>query len=413
MRHQQLIASKATFFYIDWPMTLSRIPPIILIILIWFAGLGAAAQFAKVALTFEQLQNHYDQFGTSSGLLVSLISFLGVLLGQVAGLLGARFGYRKLLLVGLWVGAVVSLLQALMPPFHIMLASRIIEGASHLAIVVAAPTIISAIATPKQQGFALTLWGTFFGVAFTAIAIIAPMLVELGGLELVFIAHGFYLIVITLILTFTVPTVKDLAAKGSAKIGIAEFLKLHIDTFRSPFIAAPAIGWLFYTLTFVSLIAVMPQFLSDQHEVTVMTAIPLASIVSSMTLGVFLLRFIRPIAVVITGFVLAIGVMFAFWLVPHNPVIPIVLFAALGLVQGASFAAVPDLNENIDNRAKAYGAIAQMGNLGNLCGTPLLIAIISIWGFTGIVFAVSAIYLAAVVAHLWLSALRNRHANLH
>jgi nitrate/nitrite transporter NarK len=105
--------------------------------------------------------------------------------------------------------------------------------------------------------------------------------------------------------------------------------------------------------------------------------------------------------------------MFAFWLVPHNPVIPIVLFAALGLVQGASFAAVPDLNENIDNRAKAYGAIAQMGNLGNLCGTPLLIAIISIWGFPGIVFAVSAIYLAAVVAHLWLSALRNRHANLH
>lgn len=393
-------------------MTESRLPPILLIILIWFAGLGAAAQFAKVALTFEQLQNHYGQFGTSSGLLVSLISFLGVLLGIVAGHLGARIGYRKLLLMGLWVGAAISLLQAFMPPFYLMLASRIIEGISHLAVVVAAPTIISAIATPKQQGFALTLWGTFFGVAFTAVAIMAPALVAFGGLNLVFLVHGIYMIAITLILTFTVPTIKDLAARQNAKINPAEFIKLHIGTYRSPFIAAPAIGWLFYTLTFVSLIAVMPRYLDDQYEVIVMTAIPLASIVSSMILGVFLLRFIRPISVVMIGFVLGIIVIVAFGLSPQNPAIPIVLFAALGLVQGASFAAVPDVNEDIDDRAKAYGAMAQMGNLGNLCGTPILLAIIAIGGLTGVIVSIALIYLAAIIAHWWLSVLRGRRSTI-
>ena len=389
-------------------MTESRIPPIVLIILIWLAGLGAAAQFGKVALTFEQLQNYYGQFGTSSGLLVSLISFLGVLLGQVAGLLGARMGYRKLLLTGLWVGAGISLLQAFMPPFHLMLVSRIIEGASHLAIVVAAPTIISALASPKQQGFSLTLWGTFFGVAFTGIAIIAPALVAFGGLSLVFLTHGIYLIAITLILTFTLPTIKDLAARENTKIDPSEFVKLHIETYRSPFISAPAIGWLFYTLTFVALITVMPRFLDDEHEVTVMTAIPLASIVSSMTLGVFLLQFLRPISVVTTGFVLGVCMILVFWFFPQNPLIPIVLFAALGLVQGASFAAVPNINDNIDDRAKAYGAMAQMGNLGNLCGTPIILTVISYSGFSGLVFTVAGCYLAAIIAHQWLSVLRNR-----
>ncbi len=382
------------------------VPRIILVIIIWLAGLGAGAQFGKVSITFQQVQEHYDSFGTMSGLLVSLLSFLGVVLGLVAGLLGARIGYRKLLLGGLWTGAVVSLLQTFMPPFNLMLAARLIEGISHLAIVVAAPTLISAIAKPSQLGFAMTLWGTFFGVAFAAIAFVGPTLMAMGGLSTVFAAHGLYMATFATILTLILPTIKELAPGKAVPFGLPQYLRLHWTTYRSPFIAAASVGWLPYTLSFVAMISVMPRFLADEHEKIVMTLIPLASIVTSLVLGVFLLRFIRPISVVVLGFGAGIAFLLAFLALPESPYIPVLLYAALGLVQGASFTAVPDLNPEIDDRAKAYGAMAQMGNLGNLLGTPIILFVLGVAGFTGMILTVSLLYLAAIIAHLWLSALR-------
>ena len=47
----------------------------------------------------------------------------------------------------------------------------------------------------------------------------------------------------------------------------------------------------------------------------------------------------------------------------------------MAFVQGSGFAGGPQLNADVDTRALANGALAQMGNLGNLSGTPLLIAL--------------------------------------
>ena len=49
---------------------------------------------------------------------------------------------------------------------------------------------------------------------------------------------------------------------------------------------------------------------------------------------------------------------------------------ALGIVQGASFAAIPELNVQPQDRAQAAGAIAQLGNLGTTTGTPVLAALL-------------------------------------
>ena len=72
--------------------------------------------------------------------------------------------------------------------------------------------------------------------------------------------------------------------------------------------------------------------------------------------------------------------------------------AALGLVQGASFAAIPQLNPMPEDRARAAGAIAQLGNLGTTTGTPLLAWLVSQAGASGLaLFVLCLLYTSRCV----------------
>jgi predicted MFS family arabinose efflux permease len=135
---------------------------------------------------------------------------------------------------------------------------------------------------------------------------------------------------------------------------------------------------------------------------------PLASIISSMTLGVFLLRYITAIKVVILGFVLSAACVVLLWFSPGSVPGCIALFASLGLVQGASFAAVPQLNTDNTSRSLANGALAQMGNLGNLSGTPLLLILVSNMQFAGLILFGLLCYCGGIATHLVLAKRRNQ-----
>jgi len=173
---------------------------VVLVFALWIAGLGAAMQFAKISVMFPYIREQYSSAGSEIGLLVSVIGFLGISLGLFAGLIVARIGFRRLLLSALILGALMSLYQATLPPFTMMLFSRIIEGASHLIIVVAAPTLIAQISSNQYRGLAMTLWSTFFGVAFALVAWFGISLVEAFGLESIFIIHAVMLFITAAIL---------------------------------------------------------------------------------------------------------------------------------------------------------------------------------------------------------------------
>jgi hypothetical protein len=62
----------------------------------------------------------------------------------------------------------------------------------------------------------------------------------------------------------------------------------------------------------------------------------------------------------------------------------LLLAGALGIVQGASFAALAQINPLAEDRARAAGAIAQLGNLGTTSGTPMLALILAQAGVGGL-----------------------------
>jgi predicted MFS family arabinose efflux permease len=377
---------------------------LVLVILLWCAGLGAAAQFSKISLVYPELEAFYTNGEASPlfGFVLSIISFLGIVFGLTAGLIVARVGFRKMLIAGLLLGAGIALAEALLPPLPIMIGLRLIEGASHLVITVAAPTLIAQITAARFASVAMSLWSTFFGVAYALTAWFGAPLVAAYGVPVIFYAHAVWMVSIAVLLFVALPK-----ETGQTASKITNLLRQHVSVYTNPATSAPALAWLCYTLTFVSLLTILPPFIAEQHRILTVSLMPLAGIVTSMTIGVFLLSWMSPVKVVVIGFALAAILVVSLAIAPGNPILCVALFATLGLVQGANFASIPALNATATDRAHANGAVAQMGNLGNTFGTPIVLILISVMGFTGIVLFALTAYVLGIVAHLLLARLRS------
>ena len=112
-------------------MRLKTAPPILIVLALWMAGLGAAAQFGKMSVIYDQLGAVYlDQRGVGIGVLVSMIGIIGLIFGTTAGALVARIGPKRATLYALAIGALISLFQSFLPAYPWMLASRVPEGLS-------------------------------------------------------------------------------------------------------------------------------------------------------------------------------------------------------------------------------------------------------------------------------------------
>lgn len=378
----------------QWQVTLIRV------VVIWAAGLGAAAQFAKLSVIFPSIQAIYPDAGAELGFTVSIISFIGMIFGLVAALAVAENGARRLLIYALVLGAGVSLFQIALPDLPVMIASRVLEGLSHLVIVVAAPTLMAEVTSPNQRAAALTLWSTFFGVAFASVAWLGIPLVNAHGVEMLFLAHGIYMLLMAGLIVLVIPKAEARKDKTGTP-SLAMLWHRHLDTYGSPNLSAPAFGWLFYAFSYVALITVVPSLLPPDERAYTVIAMPLASIVSALTIGILLIRRFGAIPIVILGFSLAILVLIFCLVHAVTPLLCILIFASIGLVQSASFAAVPELNETTEARAYANGALAQMGNLGNAIGTPILLFVLTISTDNALIGLIILGYLSGISLHLW------------
>jgi len=163
---------------------------IYIVLILWVAGLCAAAQFAKMGLVLPELQQLYPEAGAASGFLITLISLIGALFGLIAGILVGQIGPRNVLLTGMMLGCLISAIQSFELSLGILLATRIVEGASHLAIVVSAPTLIAHYSNDRMRASAMTLWGTFFGVSFALTAWLGIPLAAEHGVHALFLSHA-------------------------------------------------------------------------------------------------------------------------------------------------------------------------------------------------------------------------------
>jgi len=358
---------------------------VLTVLALWAAGLGAAAQFGKISVLYQSLGVEYPSHaGFGIGVMVSIVGIVGLIFGTTAGLLVARIGPRRAILTALILGAAISALQSSFPPYPVMMATRILEGFSHLAIVVVGPTAIAASAPLRHQGLAMTLWSSFFGLTYAVLAFAAPVLITNFGPASLFILHAVWMLAVAALLYALMPA----DAKSVNQTGQGSLITRHAAIYASPRIAAPAMGFVCYTVTYVAVLTLLPAAVTPGWGGFIGVAMPLISIAISLTLGVWALKHMPATRLVQLGFGVAIVASLGLWVTwgsgAPEAAYALALAAALGIVQGASFAAIPQLNAAPADRAGAAGAIAQLGNLGTTTGTPLLTLLMVQFGVGGL-----------------------------
>jgi len=370
------------------------------VLALWAAGLGAAAQFGKISVLYQTLGVEYaTHAGFGIGVMVSIVGIVGLIFGTTAGLLVARIGPRRAILTALILGAALSAIQSTFPPYPVMMATRVLEGFSHLAIVVVGPTAIAASASIRHQGLAMTLWSSFFGLTYAVLAFVTPGLITAYGPASLFTLHAAWMLAITALLFILMPP----DPKPQPQTGQGGLIAQHAAIYASPRIAAPAMGFVCYTITYVAVLTLLPAAATPGWGGFIAVAMPLISIAVSLTFGVWALKHMAAFRLVQLGFAAAIFASVGLWAVwgtgAPEAGFALALAASLGIVQGASFASIPQLNAVAGDRARAAGAIAQLGNLGTTTGTPLLTLLLVQFGAAGLAVFLIGFSALGIVIH--------------
>lgn len=347
----------------------------LLVFTLLLAGLFAAGQFGKLTLTLQELRALYPMGGAFVPVLISIVGVVGIVLGAVAGAVVAKLGVARALTGALLSGGVLSLMEATLPAMPVFAGLRVLEGLSHLAIVVATPTLMASIATDKDRPVVMGIWAAFFGIAMAILALILPGLLVLGGLSAVFIFHGTGMLIIAGLLFPLLPK-----KRISTPVPVS-YIQEHKIIYSTPRLIIPGAGFVWYTMIYIALLAVLPVALN--LPVWAITALPLISIVGTIW-GGFLAKHVAPDRLVTMGFAsTAMSAVFVWVMAPA--IWPLyLLFFVMALIPAASFASIPHFNTEVTDRARATGGIAQQGNIGTTLGTPIFVLAFDGGGLTAV-----------------------------
>ena len=376
--------------------------------LLWCAGLGAAAQFAKFSITLGDVAQRYPGAQIDVSLVLSIIGVVGIFFGAVAGVMVERAGFRKVLIFALILGAILSTLQAAIPPLSIMLGSRVLEGVSHLGIVIAAPTLMALLSAPRHRPIVMGIWASFFGISYALTGWLGVPLLQTWGLRAVFLAHAVFMAELAVRMVIFLPAGVGMDSNDQTKkprLTWKSWFGVHRETYSQLRVSLPGISFLWLTLMFIALLTFLPNFAEPDQRPLLIVIMPLASIVGTLAAG-FVAQRVSPAVPGAIGFATVVVLITVMW--TFLDVYPqfygglaIAMMMGSGAVQGAVFALVPALNFDAASQARANGAVAQLGNLGTAIGTPLFALALGVAGFAGLAGTTIVLSLAGVATLLF------------
>jgi predicted MFS family arabinose efflux permease len=370
------------------------------VVILIVAGVVAAFHLGKAAIAVPILRQDLNLSLFIASIIVSAFATLGATGGLVAGLVVSRLPKRATIVAGLLVIGCGSALGAASPNWPVLLVTRIIEGCGFLAVVIATPSLIRALAAPTNRAFALACWGVYVPSG-TAIVMLAGPAVSAYGWRTLWLLNAATALLYAAVVFLFIPPDAD-AQSDNSPSSLASLKSLVAAP--GPLLAALAFGT--YAFQYFALTALMPALLVEHMGLTVAQAggVSAATVIANAGGNLAAggaLRFGIPLwATIATAFTVC-GVA-AFGIFAGSlPVVAVAMLASAslaitGLIPASIFAAMPRVAPSDHLLGMTLGLIIQASNLGQLLGPAALGAWVEWFGWSRAPMLFAAIGLTGI-----------------
>lgn len=365
------------------------------------AGVVASLQVGKVIIAAPLLRQDMGLDLASIGTLTAVFSLLGVVGGIAAGGVIARFGARRMLLLGLLATALGTAMGAMAPSYGLLLASRVVEGLGFLMITVAGPAALQRMVSASGRDFAFALWSCYMPTGM-AVAMMASQAFD--HWQAYWWCAGAAVAVALASVAALVPAGES---RASASLSWRGLRQDTVDTLGAAGPVLLALSFTLYSLMFFALFTFLPVLLMEQLGLTLAQAglysaiASAANIIGNLGAGVLLARgWRRSTLIACASATMGLVALLIFQSVlPAMPTFLLcVLFSAVGgLIPATLLGTAPLVAPRPALTAASVGLVMQGSNLGQVIGPVTVGGVIDRYGWGAASYVVLAAALGGLV----------------
>lgn len=151
------------------------------------------------------------------GIVIGGYGLTQALLQVPAGLLSDYFGRKPIIVGGLLIFALGSFVAASAETIEMMILGRMLQGAGAIASAIMA--LVTDLTQEENRMKAMSMIGASIGLSFSVALVLGPVLVNLGGVSLIFWLTGIAALVGIAIVLFLVPKAHKMRHRDAIALG--------------------------------------------------------------------------------------------------------------------------------------------------------------------------------------------------